>query len=281
MQRMAHYLDRPIPGKRVNYTAKRFSIASIQRSSAGRCPKGYDNPNGGTVVGSMNLWTTACNFRLTSPLSFFEAERRFSHSIATSLIQVDVPFLFILLFPSYTAASFLGNFRATRIVREFMENCWARKNARSELSVRIYYEILPAQRSSQRTMYPFVRKSWSGKGLGERCLVFVPMLTRGSPHCIYLLETPCAWNLPVDYMHLGCFLGVRNSLRAYLKLSIAVSNIRQNVRDFSRPWFRIVRGSTAFGEFPEQNTRLLTNYFTRGTNHRRSAHRTLRHALIS
>lgn len=67
MQRMAHYLDRPIPGKRVNYMAKRFSMASIQRSSAGRCPKGYDNPNGGTVVGSMNLWTARVIFGLRVP----------------------------------------------------------------------------------------------------------------------------------------------------------------------------------------------------------------------
>lgn len=170
MQRMAHYLDRPIPGKRVNYMAKRFSIASIQRSSAGRCPKGYDNPNGGTVVESMNLWTARCNFRLTSPLSFFEAERtpRFSHSIATSLIQVDASFLFPLLLSSYTAATFLGNSRPTRILRECMENYWARKNAQSELSVRIYYEISAAQRSSQRTYVPICVKELIGQGLGRK-----------------------------------------------------------------------------------------------------------------
>lgn len=170
MQRMAHYLDRPIPGKRVNYMAKRFSIASIQRSSAGRCPKGYDNPNAGTVVGSMNLWTAPCNFRFTSPLSFFEAERtpRFSHSIATSLIQVDASFLFPRLLPSHTAATFLGNSRATRIVREFVENYWAGKNAQSEPSVRIYHEILAAQRSSRRTYVPTCVKELVRQGLGSK-----------------------------------------------------------------------------------------------------------------
>lgn len=63
--------------------------------------------------------------------------------------------------------------------------------------------------------------------------MFIPMGTRGSPHCIYLPELPCAWNLPVDYMHLGCFLGIRSSLRAYLQLSIVIFDFRQNARDFS------------------------------------------------